>query len=206
MIEDEADLAGLPERSITAARAQALEDDKDAPKNRWTFTLHQPSVQPFLQYAKRRHLREQLYRAFTTRATVGEQDNSPLIEKILRLRAELAKLLGMKSYAEVSLATKMAPSPEAVHAFLLDLATRSRPFGERDKRELEAFAKETDGITSLEAWDTAYYREALRAKRYSFSDEEVRQYFPLEKVLPGSTARSRSSMGSSSRTRLRRSR
>jgi oligopeptidase A len=185
VIEDEKDLAGLPERSIAAARAQALEDDKAAPANRWSFTLHAPSVQPFLQYAKKRPLREQLYRAFTTRATVGEQDNSPLIEKILRLRAELSKLLGMKSYAEVSLATKMAPSPEVVHAFLLDLAARSRPFGERDKAELEQFAKETDGLAKLEAWDTAYYREALRSKRYSFSDEEVRTYFPLEKVLSG---------------------
>jgi oligopeptidase A len=185
VLERREQLAGLPERVIAAARAQALEDDPQAPADRWTFTLHQPSVQPFLQYAQDRGLREVLYRAFTTRATEGEQDNTPLIERILVLRKELAGLLGMRCFSEVSLATKMARSPEQVHAFLMDLALRSLAFGQRDKADLEAYARRKDGIDRLEAWDAAYYREALRQERYAFSDEEVRQYFPLDRVLSG---------------------
>jgi oligopeptidase A len=185
VVEDERDLAGLPERVVAAARKQAEDDDPQAPPARWTFTLHAPSVQPFLQYAENRALRERLYRAFTTRATEGEQDNGPLMDRILELRRELARLLGYANFAEVSLATKMAPSPEKVTAFLADLAQRSRPFGQRDRAELDEFARRRDGLAQLEAWDFAFYRERLRQERYSFSDEEVRQYFPLERALDG---------------------
>ncbi len=185
VIDDPADLEGLPERVVAAARQQALDDDPSAPEQRWTFTLHAPSVQPFLQYSRRRALRERLYRAFTTRATEGEQDNGPLMGRILELRQELARLLGYRNYAEVSLATKMAPSPEKALEFLRDLAAKSRPFGERDRAELDAFGRKRDGLERLEAWDFAFYREALRQERYSFSDEEVRQYFPVERVLAG---------------------
>ncbi|MBX3466451.1 MAG: M3 family metallopeptidase [Planctomycetes bacterium] len=185
VVEDPADLAGLPERVVAAARQQALDDDPAAPERRWSFTLHAPSVQPFLQYATSRPLRERLYRAFTTRATEGEQDNGPIMTRILELRRELAGLLGYANYAEVSLATKMAPSPEQALEFLRDLARKSLPFGRRDKAELDEFARRRDGLERLEAWDFAFYREALRQERYSFSDEEVRQYFPLERALSG---------------------
>jgi oligopeptidase A len=185
VIEDPKDVEALPEAARDAARAKALEDDADAPENRWTFTLHFPSVQPFLQYQPKRELREELYKASCTRASDGDHDNSPLITKITTLRAELATLLGFKSYAELSLARKMAETPDQVLTFLGDLAERSKPFGERDRDALAAFAKAADGIDSVESYDLSYYREKLRAERYSFSDDEVRQYFPLDRVIAG---------------------
>ncbi|MCW8137719.1 MAG: M3 family metallopeptidase, partial [Planctomycetota bacterium] len=185
VVEDPAELAGLPERAVAAARQQALDDDPAAPERRWTFTLHVPSVQPVLQYAASRALRERVYRAFNTRATEGERDNGPLMTRILELRREQAALLGYANYAEVSLATKMAPSPAQALEFLRDLARRSLPFGRRDRAELDELARRRDGLERLEAWDFAFYREALRQERYSFSDEEVRQYFPLERALSG---------------------
>ena len=185
VLEDPKDVEGLPESLLAAARQKALDDDPQAPEHRWVFTLHAPSVVPFLQYQPKRHLREQLYRAYVTRATEAPHDNSPLIEKILALRAELAELLGFNDYAELSLATKMAESPSHVHGFLMDLAQRSKPFGELDKDALAKFAKEQDGVEALESYDVSYYRERLRQERYSFSDDEVRRYFPLPRVLEG---------------------
>lgn len=185
VIEDPADVEGLPESALEQARAKALEDDPDAPEHRWTFTLHAPSVTPFLQYQPKRALREQLYKAYATRATEGERDNGPLIDRILTLRTELVGLLGFETYADYSLATKMATSPAEVKTFLFDLAERSIPFGKKEIEELAAFAKEKDGLEELASFDLAYYRERLRQERYSFSDDEVRQYFPLPRVLDG---------------------
>jgi oligopeptidase A len=184
VVEDPADLEGLPQSSIDAARQQALSDDAEAPAERWTFTLHMPSYLPFAQYSARRPLREQMYKAYVTRATDGERDNGPLILRVLELRREMCALLGIATYADYSLATKMAESPAQVHGFLTDLAEKSLPFGRRDRDALAAFAK-TDGVEELQAWDVAYYREKLRQERYAFSDDEVRQYFPLERVLDG---------------------
>ncbi|RMG16583.1 MAG: M3 family peptidase [Planctomycetota bacterium] len=184
VVDDPADLEGLPESLVAMARAKALEDDPEAPEHRWTFTLHAPCVQPFLQYQRNRELRKSLYLGYVTRASEGERDNAPLIDRILTLRAELAELLGFENYAQVSLAKKMADTPEQVMSFLNDLAERSKPFGERDRDALEALAR-ADGLERLEAWDVAFYREKLRQERYSFSDEEVRQYFPHDRVLAG---------------------
>lgn len=190
VIEDPAHVAGLPESLVELARAKAVEDDADAPEQRWTFTLHMPSFRPFMQFQQRRELREQLYRAYVTKASdqsasgKTERDNGPVIDEILTLRAELATLLGFGSFGEVSLARKMATSPEEVVAFLNDLADKALPFGKRDIEELREAAR-ADGVEELAAWDQAYYREKLRKSRYAFSDDEVRQYFPLSKVLTG---------------------
>ncbi|MCA8921020.1 MAG: M3 family metallopeptidase [Planctomycetes bacterium] len=185
VITDPADLAGLPDSEIAAARAASVAADAAAPEQHWTFTLHVPSYLPFMTYAKNRALREELYRARVTRCTQGDGDNSPLIDRILVLRKELSALLGFANYAELSLARKMASSPQEVHTFLSELAERSLPYGQRDREQLFAFARERDGLESLEAWDVTFYREALRQERYSFSDDEVRQYFPLPRVLDG---------------------
>ena len=185
VIEDPAEVEGLPESVLAAAQAKAKELDADAPEQRWVFTLQMPSYLPFMQYATSRARREELYRAHSTRCTAGEGDNAPLIDRILTLRQELAQLLGFENYAQVSLATKMADTPEQVFGFLHELADKSVAYGKRDIEELRAFAQERDGVADLQVWDYAFYREALRTERYSFSDEEVRAYFPLPKVLAG---------------------
>jgi oligopeptidase A len=185
VIDDPAEVAGLPESALAAARAKAVEEDPSAPEQRWVFTLHMPSYLPFMQYAKSRARREELYRARASRCTSGEGDNSPLITRILTLRQELAKLLGFETYTHVSLATKMADSPEQVFGFLHELGDKSLAYGKRDIGEVRAYANEKDGLEDLQVWDYTYYREALREERYSFSDEEVRAYFPLDRVLNG---------------------
>src|SRR5207237_1074657 len=133
-------------------------------------------------------LRETMYRESVTRASEfgrPEWDNTPLIARIVALRGELARLLGYRSYAEVSLVPKMAESPEQVLRFLDDLARRARPFAERDAEELREFAKTELGIAPLEAWDLAYAAEKLRAKRYAFSDQELKRYFPEDAAIAG---------------------
>src|SRR5690606_18102074 len=135
-----------------------------------------------------RGLRETMYRASTTRASEfgkAEWDNTPLIARIVELRREQAGLLGYRNFAEVSLVPKMAHSPEQVLAFLDDLARRARPFAERDVAELREFAARELGIDTLEAWDIAYASEKLRAARYAFSEQEVKQYFPEDVVMSG---------------------
>ena len=147
-----------------------------------------PSYLPVMQYAEDRALRETLYRESTTRASEfgkPEWDNAPLIKRIVELRREMAALLGYRNFAEVSLEPKMAESPAQVLAFLDDLARRARPFGERDAAELRAFARDELGLPELQAWDVAYASEKLRLKRYAFSDQEVKQYFPEDAVLSG---------------------
>ncbi len=182
LVDDPARLAGLPADAIAAARADA---ERKGTKG-WRFTLHLPSYLPVMQYAQDASLRETMYRAYVTRAAEGSpQDNTPLMHRILALRAEEAKLLGYPTYAHVSLVPKMAESPEAVEAFLRDLATRARPFAEKDLAEVRAHAREHLGIEELQAWDLAYASEHLKQARYSFSDNEVKQYFQLPRVLDG---------------------
>jgi oligopeptidase A len=180
LIEDEARLAGIPADVLEAARQ---------PEGRgWKFTLHMPSYLPVMQYAEDRLLREEMYRASATRASEfgnPDIDNTPLIARILPLRHEAARLLGYASYADVSLVPKMADSPSQVLGFLEDLAVRARPFAERDLEELREFAREELGLATLEAWDLAYASEKLRQKRFAFSDQEVKQYFPEDAVLAG---------------------
>ena len=184
LIEDPGRLSGLHDDVLEAARQAAEKDGR----NGWKFTLHAPSYLPVMQYAHDRALRETMYRASVTRASEfgkPEWDNTPLIQRILKLRREEARLLGYVNFAEVSLVPKMAQSPAQVLAFLQDLALRARPFAERDAAELREFARRELGIAPLEAWDIAYASEKLRARRYDFSDNEVKRYFPEDAVLAG---------------------
>ncbi|MBB6365189.1 oligopeptidase A [Xanthomonas sacchari] len=184
LIDDPARLAGLPEDSIAAARAAAERDGQEG----WKLTLQMPCYLPVQMYAEDRALRETLYRANAIRASeFGDAalDNSAAIGRILALRGELAALLGFASYAEYSLATKMAQDPAQVLEFLHDLAARAKPYAQRDRAELEAFAREHLGLDTLEAWDLAYAGEKLKQARYSFSEQEVKRYFTEPKVLDG---------------------
>ena len=185
LVDDENRLRGLPEDVKQAARTSAEREGK----NGWRFTLHFPSYFPVLQYADDRLLRETLYRASATKASeLGanpDWDNTQNITEILKLRDEESKLLGYANFADVSLVPKMATSPQQVIQFLQDLASRARPFAENDLAELKAFAKAELGLDKLEAWDMAYVSEKLREKRYAFSEQEVKLYFPENKVIGG---------------------
>jgi oligopeptidase A len=184
VVTDEAALTGIPADALEAAAAAAKADGKPG----WKFTLHMPSYLPVLQYADNRALRERMYRAYITRAAEFEQpdwDNTPIIAQILTLRRQAARMLGFRSYAEFSLAPKMAESPEQVLDFLDDLGARSKPFAQSDFAALSRFAQERLGLERLESWDVAWASEKLRVERYAFSEQEVKQYFPETKVLPG---------------------
>jgi oligopeptidase A len=184
IVTDEGDLAGIPEDVIDAARQTAEAEGKTG----WKFTLHAPSYLPVLQYADKRSLREQMYRAFVTRASEfasSEHDNTSLITEILKLRRRQAQLLGYADYAEVSLEPKIAQSAQQVLDFLNDFAARAKPYAQDDLEELHSFAASELGLQSLEAWDLAYVSEKLRVARFAFSDQEVKQYFPEPKVLEG---------------------
>lgn len=188
LVTDAARLDGLPDDALQAARDEAAAAGQDGCR----FSLRFPSYQPVMQYAHDRALREQLYRAYVTRASDLEQaegaaarDNGPLIERIMRLRAEEAALLGFSSAADVSLEPKMAQSPAEVQAFLRDVARRARPAAQRDLAELREFAGQRLGIADLQAWDTAYASEKLKEERYAFSDQEVKRYFQAPRVLAG---------------------
>ncbi len=183
-VEDEHELAGLPADVIASCRAAAQKDDKSGFK----LSLQMPCYLPMQAYADNRALREQLYRANAMRASeFGDAalDNSGNINRILALRTELAALLGFGNYAEYSIATKMADDAANVVAFLHDLAQRARPHAQRDRAELEAFARDELGLATLEAWDLAYVGEKLKQARYSYSEQEVKQYFTEPKVLAG---------------------
>ena len=183
-VTDRAEAAGIPDDVLAAAREAAQSGGEAG----WKFTLHAPSYLPVMQYADHRPLRERMYHAYVTRASEfgkSEWDNTALIAEILRLRRELAQLLGFASYAEYSLEPKMAESPRQVLEFLEELAARAKPYARRDLEEVADFARGELGLAQLQAWDLAYVSEKLRAKRYAFSDQEVKQYFPETRVLPG---------------------
>ncbi len=191
IVTDEAQLEGLPEDAREAAREAAIRDGVEG----WKFTLQFPSYFPVMQYAHDRPLREELYRAYTTRASKGAVapagdralalDNEPVIDELLALRAEEAKLLGYANFAEVSLVPKMAQSPDDVKRFLRELAARARPFALRDLDELREFAARDLSLPDPQAWDLAWVSEKLKEARYAFSDREVKQYFQLPRVLDG---------------------
>lgn len=190
LLRDDADIDGLPEswRGLAAqSAAEAGEAGASAEQGPWRVTLDAPSLIPFLTHARRRDLRETLYRAYITRASEGDVDNQPLIEAILTLRREQAHLLGFESYAEYSLAAKMAPNVDAVVELLETLRGASWQAAERDLRELRELATEagTDEATELMPWDIAFWSERLRERRFSYSEEELRPYFPLPVVLDG---------------------
>ncbi|WP_413438030.1 M3 family metallopeptidase [Sulfuriferula sp. GW1] len=183
-IDDEATLSGLPDDVKQAAREAAEHDGKPG----WKLTLHAPSYMPVMQYADNRALREQIYRAYVTRASefgTPDLDNTDLINQIVSLRREDATMLGFASYAEESLATKMAETPQQVKEFLSELGARAKPHAQRDMDELREFARAELGLVDLQAWDATYASEKLRVARYAFSDQEVKQYFPETQVLPG---------------------
>ncbi|HET9652095.1 MAG TPA: M3 family metallopeptidase [Usitatibacter sp.] len=183
-VTDPGELSGIPEDVIATAAAAAKKDGREG----WKLTLHMPSYLPVMQYADHPAVREKMYHAFVTRASEfgkPEWNNDAMITRILELREEEARLLGYQCYAEVSLATKMAGSPAEVLAFLRDLAARAKPYAERDVRELREFARSELDMAEMRAWDVAYVSEKLRQRRYSFSDQEVKQYFPEDEVLAG---------------------
>jgi oligopeptidase A len=184
LIADRGELLGVPEDVLEAAKEAARQDGREG----WKFSLHAPSYGPLMQYAENRQLRERLYRAHVTRASEfgnPELDNTSIIVRELRLRQEKARLLGYESFAEFSLVPKMAESPEAALDFLDDLAARALPYARRDYAELEEFVRAELAIQDLKAWDIAFASEKLRAKRYAFSDQEVKRYFPEPQVLEG---------------------
>ena len=180
----EEELAGLPQDVIQAARAAAQAENKDGYK----LTLKMPSYLPVMQFAHSSALRERVYRAYVTRASdLGDPkfDNSGLIRETLALRQEEAKLLGFRNFGEVSVVPKMADSPQQVITFLRDLGTRARPYAEKDVADMRAFAAAKLGLKDPQAWDWSYIGEKLKEERYSFSEQEVKQYFTAPKVLAG---------------------
>ena len=181
------ELAGVPQDVIDTALELAKTDGKDGYK----LTLKMPCYLPVMQFATSSALREVLYRAYCTRASdqapaeFGKFDNSAVIQEILALRLEESKLLGYNSFGEVSVVAKMAKSPDEVIAFLRDLARRARPFAEKDVADLRAFAAEHLGLKDPQPWDYPYIAEKLKEARYSFSEQEVKQYLTAPKVLAG---------------------
>ena len=184
--EGDARLAGLPESALAQLRQAA----HDAKIDGLRITLQPPVYQALMMHADDRALREQVYTAYQTRASdqgpnAGRFDNGPRIDQIMALRHEAAQLLGFANAAEESLATKMAETPERVLHFLHDLAARAKPVAEREIVELAEFARARFGIETLQPWDVAYASEKLRIDRYALSEEELKPYFPLERVMAG---------------------
>jgi oligopeptidase A len=180
------ELQGLPDTALANARQAA----RRAGYEDYLINLEFPSWSPVLTYCENRELREEVYTANCTRASevgphAGRWDNAGIIEETLDLRRQLAELLGFSNYAELSLATKMAESPDRVIDFLEQLAQQSREQSLREWHELENFAREQHGVESLAAWDVTFYSEKLRQQRYQVSQEDIRPYLPVSRVLPG---------------------
>ncbi len=184
------EVEGLPPSwlSLAAQAARDAGEENATPENGpWLVTLDFPSYAPFMQHSKRRDLREQLYKAFISRASAGDLDNRPIIKRILELRQELAQLLGYKNYAEVSLASKMAPNVEAVDKLLEELRLTSYDAAKKELEELKEFAasKNAPEANDLKNWDVTFWAERQREEKFSFTQEELRPYFPLPQVLDG---------------------
>ena len=185
-LADESRLAGLPESALAALRANAEAKGMEG----YRITLDFPSFFPVMSYADDRELRREVYTAFVTRASdqgpqAGQFDNAPVMEETLALRRELAELLGFATYADYSLATKMAESPAQVLDFLEDLARRAAPQAREEFAELEAYAREALGMVELAPWDVGYASEKLREARHAISQEQLRPYFPAPRVVDG---------------------
>ncbi|MGK0269780.1 MAG: oligopeptidase A [Cocleimonas sp.] len=184
-IDDKSALKGLPDTAIEQAAAAASQRDAKG----YMLTLEFPSYYAVMSYADDRDLREEMYRAYCTRASDQgndvKLDNSANMEKILNLRQEKAKLLGFDNYSELSLDTKMADSPNQVLEFLGELAEKSLPFAKKEYEELKQFALDEVGIEDMQAWDATYISEKLKQQRYSISDEDLKPYFPVDNVLAG---------------------
>ncbi len=183
---DKKDLAGLPDSALAQAKQTANLREEEG----YTLTLEFPSYFAAITYAEDRILREEVYQAYCTRASeqgpnANQFDNSSLMDEIVALRHELARILDFENYAELSLVTKMAESPKQVFEFLNDLATRSHAQAEQELVQLQQFAKEQDELEQLQPWDIAYYSEKLRQQKYAISQEELRPYFPEDRVVKG---------------------
>ncbi len=186
VLEDESRLAGLPENSVALLRQNAREKGVEG----WRLTLDFPCYYAVMTHADDQALRQTMYEAYATRASdrgphAGKWDNSAIMEEILKLRHELAQLLGFQSYAERSLSTKMAESPQQVLDFLRDLAGHSLALARRELEEIRDFAREHHNQDVLQAWDISYYAEKLRRHRYNLSQEDLRPYFPVPRVVEG---------------------
>lgn len=194
--DDAAPLAGIPEDALAMFAAAAQSEGKTGYK----IGLQIPHYLAVIQYADNRELREQIYRAYVTRASElsdgGKFDNTANIDRTLANALQTAKLLGFKNYAELSLATKMADTPEQVLNFLHDLARRAKPYAEKDLAEVKAFARESLNLADLQPWDLGYASEKLREAKYAFSETEVKKYFPVGKVLNGLFAQIKNSTAS----------
>jgi oligopeptidase A len=173
-------LAGVPEAPRRRARVKAQDKGLEG----WLLTLDYPSVEPILKYCEDRALRQELHTAYTTRCRGGDHDNRPLLARILRLREELAGILGYPSFPDYKLEDRMAKTGERARAFEWDMVERTRPYWKRDLEELQTFASDL-GLDVLEPWDVAFVMEKLRKERYDIDDEALRPYFPLDQVLGG---------------------
>ncbi len=185
LVDDEKELGGIPDDDIAAFKETAQATNQEG----YRITLQIPHYLAVLQYAQNRKLRETLYHAYVIRASEldfdGKFNNNDVMRRIVDLRAQEARLLGYRNYGEVSLATKMAKTPEEVVAFLRDLAQKSLPQAKTDMAEVKAFAKDSLGIADPQSWDLPYASEKLREARYAYSDQEVKQYFTLPAVFNG---------------------
>ena len=181
-IEDEKDLKGLPESELENANLLA----KAKGKNGYIFTLQYPSYIPFMKYAENRELRKKLSIAFGAKGFQNDEyDNQENVLKIAKLRHQRANLLGFQTHAHFILEERMAKSPEKVNDFLNEMLEKAKPAAEKEFLELEQFAKELDGIDHLEKWDSAYYAEKLKQKRFQLDDEQLKPYFKLDNVIHG---------------------
>lgn len=190
VLTTKAEIDGLPSSliSLAAQAARIAGEEQATPENGpWHITLDFPSYFPFMQHSTRRDLREKLYKAYITRASSGELNNNPLIEKILQLRQELAKLLGFENFAELSLASKMAKNVPAVEKLLEELRQASYDAAVKDLEALKAFAKSQKAaeVEDLQHWDISFWAERQREAKFAFTEEELRPYFPLPQVLDG---------------------
>lgn len=185
-ITDVAELAGLPESALAAAKAAAESKEQEG----YLLTLDIPSYLPVMTYCDNQALRKELYEAYVTRASdrgpnAGKWDNTEIITEQLKLRHEVARMLGFNTYSEKSLSTKMAETPDQVLGFLNDLAVKAKPQGEREVEELRQFAEKEFGVSELNLWDIAYYSEKQKQNLFEISDEELRPYFPESNVVSG---------------------
>ncbi|CAK2171924.1 oligopeptidase A [Vibrio crassostreae] len=185
-ITDVAELAGMPESALAAAKAAAESKEQEG----YLLTLDIPSYLPVMTYCDNQELRKELYEAYVTRASdrgpnAGKWDNTEIITEQLKLRHEIARMLGFSTYSEKSLSTKMAETPDQVLGFLNDLAVKAKPQGEREVEELRQFAEKEFGVSELNLWDIAYYSEKQKQNRFEISDEELRPYFPESNVVSG---------------------
>ena len=184
-LRDRSEVEGIPSMILDVAHECAVEDKLcQIEEDGWKFTLDIPSYLPFMKHCRHGHLRRQIYEAYMTRATKGEKNNSPLMEELLVLRKELASLCEFPTYAEYSLADKMADTPKTISEFLESMAEKSRSRATRELEEMRQI-KAREFPEEIQAWDIAYYSERLRQEKFHFSDEDIRPYFPESKVMEG---------------------